>query len=238
MWHLAIVVLYQLSYAADVVSLELYQWKAYSSQGWKRFPRKPALCQLSIGQLGKEQTSLLLLIWIFQFISDSCSNLGDTFYIHILWRALYDLPNDLPNSAQNMWFLTKLIFIGNVDVVQSICCCPLHKIPKKCSATTGFEPAPPWYNATSKLEPAWCSTNWATRLMLWSLNHILSNNNKFSVKALFSISDINTSFLDALASLKPILFTEWVSAFFWIVDNLRIHQWKCDRIVPNHKNQC
>ena len=120
MWHLAIVVLYQLSYVADVVSLELYQWEQYPSQGWKRFPRKPALCQLSIGQLGKEQTSLLLLIWIFQFISDSCSNLGDTFYIHILWRALYDLPNDLPNSAQNMWFLTKLIFIGNVDVVHCI----------------------------------------------------------------------------------------------------------------------
>ena len=32
------------------------------------------------------------------------------------------------------------------------------------------------------------------------------------------------SFLDALASLKPILFTEWVRPFFWIADNLRIHQ--------------
>ena len=39
-------------------------------------------------------------------------------------------------------------------------------------------------------------------------------------------------FLDALASLKPILFSEWVSPFFRIADNLRIHQRKWDRIVP------
>ena len=43
------------------------------------------------------------------------------------------------------------------------------------------------------------------------------------------------SFLDALASLKPILFTESVSQsvspFLKIADNLRIHRWKWDRIL-------
>ena len=46
------------------------------------------------------------------------------------------------------------------------------------------------------------------------------------------------NFLDALASLKPGLFTESVSEsvsewyFSKIADNLRIHQWKWDSIVP------
>ena len=42
-------------------------------------------------------------------------------------------------------------------------------------------------------------------------------------------------YLDALASLEPILFSQSVSQsliFFWIADNLRIHHGKCDRIVP------
>ena len=47
--------------------------------------------------------------------------------------------------------------------------------------------------------------------------------------------DLSHHFLDALASLRPILFSEWVSEFFWIADSLRIHQWKCDRIVPISK---
>ena len=68
-------------------------------------------------------------------------------------------------------------------------------------------------------------------------HHNLSSSyilNFFYSLFLFTPSVIcNNRFLDALASLKPILFTQWVTPFFWISDNLRIHQWKWDRIVTS-----
>ena len=72
------------------------------------------------------------------------------------------------------------------------------------------------------------------KLQLWTQHYIL-----FRVHFIhFRLHSSGRSFLDALASLRPILFGQRVRPFFWIADNLRIHQWNEIELCQYNKYQC
>ena len=163
-----IVVLCRLSYAAHVVVLELHKWEPYPNHHWKRFRRKPAPCIVNcpIGQWTDISSSFysnltIHLRCLFQ--------VGDAYWIHLFrtgflrsarWPLLHPISTQTICSETGTWFLGVMLF--SLSFV-------FHFIRSQKSVQPDM--IWPWTSmlwCKKACKPAWCSTNWATQLSLWS----------------------------------------------------------------------